>query len=132
VLNYWIENWTLSIRGRIESLKLDPSNTLLALTRTIRANGGAEFETPFRAWALHDPMASEAVAKVDSVRLEFIRSEFGALGFEGAEAENRARLYLAYEMSAPSIFAKPDEELDEQLLIERHRFLTEPRSDLRE
>jgi len=44
--------------------------------------------------------------------------------FEGLEAENRARLFLNYEMAAPAMFASLTPELDEQLIVERHRFLT--------
>ena len=37
---------------------------------------------------------------------------------------NRARLFLYFEMGAPAMFAGPTPERDEELLKERHRFLT--------
>lgn len=124
VLAYWADHWTHTVRTQIENLRLDPATNLLALMRAIRSNGAADFDAPIRAWALHDPMAREVVQQVDEERLSFIRAQFEALGFAGVDAENRARLYLGFEMSAPAMFAGPKPELDEQLLIERHRFLT--------
>jgi len=124
VLAYWADRWTRLVRKSIEDLRLDPTTNLLALMRAIRSNGAADFDAPVRAWALHDPTAREVVQRVDEERLGFILEQFHALGFAGVDAENRARLYLGFEMSAPSMFAGPEPELDEQLLIERHRFLT--------
>lgn len=129
VLDYWAQHWTYEVRDQIASLGLDPSNTLLALMRIIRNNRAADYDAPIRAWALHDPLAHAAVKQVDEVRLSVIRSLFDALGFEGLDAENRARLFLYYEMAAPAMFVEPSRESDEQLLIERHRFLTTGRRD---
>ena len=124
MLNYWAERWSHSIREQIVALGLDPSTTLFALMKTIRANQAADYDAPFRAWALHDPVARAVVQQVDEARLGFIQSQFEALGFSELDAENRARLYLHYEMAAPAMFASPDAERDEELLVERHRFLT--------
>jgi len=124
LLDYWAQRWTYDVRDQIGNLGLDPGTALLALMRAIRSNRAADFDAPFRAWALHDPMARDVVRRVDETRLNFIRSQFEALGFEGLEAENRARLFLNYEMAAPAMFASLTPELDEQLIVERHRFLT--------
>lgn len=127
MLGYWSERWSYSIRQQIEALGLDPSTTLFALMKAIRANRAADYDAPIRAWALHDPMAREVVAQVDGARLAFIRSQFEGLGFKEIDAENRARLFLHYEMAAPAMFVNPDAERDKQLLLERHRFLTTAR-----
>jgi len=124
VLDYWAQHWTYEVRDQIASLGLDASNTLLALMRIIRNNRAADYDAPIRAWALHDPLAHAVVERVDEARLSVIWSLFDALGFEGLDAENRARLFLYYEMAAPAMFVGPSRERDEQLLIERHRFLT--------
>ncbi len=124
LLDYWAQRWTYDVRDQIGNLGLDPGTALLALMRAIRSNRAADFDAPFRAWALHDPMAREVVGRVDETRLNFIRSQFEAIGFEGLEAENRARLFLNYEMAAPAMFASLTPELDENLIVERHRFLT--------
>ena len=73
---------------------------------------------------MHDPVAREVVSQVDEARLGFIRSQFEAIGFEGLEAENRARLFLYYEAAAPAMFFNKTKEQDEALLVERHLLLT--------
>jgi len=124
LLDYWAQRWTYDVRDQIENLGLDASTTLLALMRAIRSNKAADFDAPFRAWALHDPVAREVVSQVDEARLGFIRSQFEAIGFEGLEAENRARLFLYYEAAAPAMFFNQTKEQNEALLVARHLFLT--------
>lgn len=124
VLEYWAQRWTYLVRDQIDALGLDPSTTLFALMKAIRSNRAAGYDAPFRAWALHDPLARAVVKQVDEARLDFIQSQFEALGFTGLDLENRARLYLHYEMAAPAMFTGPSAEREEQLLLERHRFLT--------
>jgi hypothetical protein len=86
-----------------------------------------DYDAPFWAWALHDPLAREVLTQVDEVRLGFIRSRFEELGFTGLDAENRARLFLNYLVAEPRMTASPSPEIGEQLLKERHRFLTTAR-----
>jgi AcrR family transcriptional regulator len=124
VLEHWAQRWTYAIRDQVTALGLDPGTTLLAIMRLIRSNRAADYDAHFRAWALHDPLAQEVVKEVDEARLAFSRAQFEALGFSALEAENRARLFLYYEMAAPAMFAAPSPEQEEQLLVERHRFLT--------
>jgi AcrR family transcriptional regulator len=94
MLKHWAERWTYAIREQISALGLDPGTTLLALMKLIRSNRAADYDAPFRAWALNDPLAQEVVREIDEVRLAFILSQFEALGFTGLDAENRARLLL--------------------------------------
>jgi len=124
LLEHWSNQWTYAIRDQIANLGLDPGTTLLALMKLIRSNRAADYDAPIRAWALHDPLAREAVKNVDGARLAFIQAQFEGLGFTGLDAENRARMFLYYEMAAPAMFAQPSPERDEELLMERHRFLT--------
>jgi AcrR family transcriptional regulator len=128
LLDHWAEHWTYEVIDRLAKLGLDPATTLLALMRAIRNDKLADLDAPFRAWALHDPMARDVARQVDEARLEFIRSNFAALGFKELDAETRARLFQHYEMVAPAMFAKPTPELDEKLLHERYRLLTTPNS----
>jgi AcrR family transcriptional regulator len=123
-LNYWAQRWTYDVRDQLSALGLDPGTTLLALMRAIRSKGAADYDAPFRAWALHDPVARDVVRQVDAVRLGYIQSQFEALGFVDLDAENRARLFLYYVVAEPAIFTSPSAERDEELLKERHRFLT--------
>jgi AcrR family transcriptional regulator len=124
ILDYWAENWTYSVREQVQALELDPATTLLALMRIIRKNHAADYDAPIRAWALHDPKAREVVSQVDEVRLDFIRSQFQELGFSGMDAENRARLFLHYEMADPNMYYNTSPEHESSLLELRHKFLT--------
>jgi len=124
LLEYWSYELTLRIRELVSSLKLDPATTLLVLLRTIRAEQAAKYDAVFRAWALSDERARAVVAKVDDARLNFIRSQFEALGFEGAELETRARLFLFYEVAAPAMFLEQNKVDSEDMLLARHRLLT--------
>jgi AcrR family transcriptional regulator len=129
MLDYWAQRWTYDVRDALAALGLDPGTTLLALMRAIRSQGAADYDAPFRAWALHDLMAREVVGQVDAVRLSYIQSQFEALGFARLDAENRARLFLYYVVAEPAIVARPSAERDEELLKERHRFLTTTNTD---
>jgi len=124
MLDHWAQRWTYEVREQVAALGLDPSTTLLALMKMISHQRAADYDAPFRAWALHDPLARSVVEQVDQARLALIRQQFEALGFNGLDAENRARLFLHYEMAAPAMFDGPSSERDEELLKERHRFLT--------
>lgn len=125
LLRYWERNWTLKVREDVRALDLDPSETLLALSRIIRQRGASRYDVRVRAWALEDPDVREIVRHVDEERLEFIRSQFDALGFDQLEAESRARQFLFYEMAEPAVLAEQSPELEEKLLLARHALLTE-------
>ena len=129
MLDHWAQRFTFDIADQVAALGLDPDTTLLAMLKMIRNQRLAEYDAPFRAWALHDPAARAVLKRVDEARLTTIRSQFERLGFSGADAENRARLFLYYEITAPVFFAQPAKKLAEHLLIERHRFLTTQDAD---
>lgn len=124
LLSHWSDSLTFQIRDQVARLKLDPATTLLVLLRTIRSERAAVLDAPFRAWALHDERAAAVLRQVDDARLKFVRQQFKALGFSGIDLENRARLFLFYEMASPASFV--DREGWEERLIERHRLLTSP------
>ena len=126
LLLYWEQHWTIEIGEDIAALGLEPAQSLLALSRMIRHRKAAEYDTVFRAWALHDPVARKVVKRVDEYRLRVIRELFERVGFKALEAENRARLFLYYEVAEPTLFAKQSLEVRDQLVEYRHRLLTTP------
>ncbi len=128
MLDDWARGLTFDIAEQVNALDLDPATTLLVLLKMIRSQKLGGKDAPFRAWALHDPQARAVLEKVDAVRLGTIRAQFEALGFSEIEAENRARLLLFYEITAPAFFEQSDPELDDRLLMERHAFLTSRRA----
>ena len=124
LLWYWEDKYTIQVREDVRALRLDPSDTLLALARMIRHRGASRYDVRVRAWALEDLSVRDLIRRVDEERLEFIRSQFAALGFDDMEAESRARLYLYYEMAEPAVLTEQSEELKEELLLARHALLT--------
>jgi len=126
MLNHWEKKWTVNIREEIRSLELPPGEMLLALVQSIRNHKAADYDAPFRAWALHDPLARAILEEVDTFRLDYIRSLFEAAGFAGIDAENRARLLLYYEMSDPAFFAVRDPDTENRLIEKRLGLLLQP------
>ena len=125
MLDHWEKKWTVEVREKVSALELSPVETLRALIRFIRERKAAAFDAPFRAWALHDPLARRTLERVDSFRLAFIKHQFEAAGFIGLDAENRARMLLYYEMSDPAFFATQNPETETQLIDARLMLLLE-------
>ena len=125
LLNYWEKRWTLDLRDDVAALQLQPREELLALMRLIRHRGGSQYDVVFRSWALKDATARSVVRRVDEARLGHIIGLFEAMGFEGYDARNRARLFLYYEMAEPAVLCEQSAEEEEALLVARHRLLTE-------
>jgi len=125
LLAFWRQGWTGSVKDENRALGLDARTSLLALIHTIRTRKAADYDVAIRAWAVHDPRAAAVVRRVDEERLGYIRGLFAKIGFDALEAENRARLFLYYEMGEPAMFARQGKALEERLLIARYRLLTE-------
>lgn len=123
MLSYWENKWTISVREEITALDLSPGETLRALVLSIRERKASLYDAPFRAWALHDPIARESLERVDAFRLAYIKGQFEAAGFAGLDAENRARLLLYYEMADPAFFATQDQATETRLIDARLKLL---------
>ena len=119
MLKYWEKTFTIAIREEVRGLELPPAELLRALALSIREHNAVVYDAPFRAWALHDPLARRTLERVDAIRLAYIKSLFEAAGFKGIDAENRARLLLYYEMADPAFFAEQNPETKAQLIDER-------------
>ena len=126
MLQYWEESLTVNIRVKVETLRLPPRETLKQLVRIIRKYKAAEYDAAFRAWGSHDSLCREVLERVDSFRLEYIKSQFEEAGFSGLDALNRAQILLFTEMSEAVFFAKMDSGLKKRLLNERLELLLQP------
>lgn len=126
MLEYWKRKWTVEIRDTVATLGLDGMQSLVALGNLIKHREAAGYDVAVRAWAVHDEHAKEVVRGADKVRLDFIRSQFKRIGFEGLDLENRSRLFLYYAMTEPAFFDPPDEETALLLNQVRFDFLTTP------
>ena len=124
MLDYWKKKWTVEIREDVASLGLDGLQSLTALQNLIHHRKSADYDTAVRAWAIHDEQAREIVGEADKIRLDFIRSQFEKIGFEGLDLENRCRLFLYYAMTEPAFFDPLDEKTTQKLDQVRLKFLT--------
>lgn len=124
ILKYWEQTWTIDIRDTVAALSLDGLQSLIALGNLIRYRQAAGYDVAVRDWAVHDKQAKKTVKETDKIRLDFIRSLFEKIGFEGLDLENRSRLYLYYAMTEPAFFDPPDEKIALQLDQIRLKFLT--------
>jgi AcrR family transcriptional regulator len=124
ILDFWAKKWTIELFGDVSALDLDGFQSLRAMMHLIAHRQAAEYDLAVRSWALHDPVARDAVKKVDKIRLDFVRSQFQKLGFEGLDLENRSRLHLYYSMTKPEFFDPPNDETAKQLDELRLNFLT--------
>ena len=118
MLNYWKQKWTDELRDDVAALGL------VALENLIKHRQAAGYDVAIRAWAVHNDQAKKVVKEADKIRLDFIRSQFEKMGYEGLDLENRSRMFLYYAMSEPSFFDPPDEETARQLEQIRLNFLT--------
>src|SRR5262249_53851519 len=81
---------------RLRNSSPDAATRLRNLAATVAGEGGGSLDPAIRAWALHDPVAADALGQVDAERLSFIQRGFAALRFDPAAARTRARLFYLH------------------------------------
>ena len=98
-LHHWREGATLAVIENLSGQGLDPQtrlHTLLTLPQRPNAPAAALVEQSIRSWARREALAREALDEVDKIRLSFIQEMLEEIGFDRAEAEERARMAYAY------------------------------------
>ncbi len=104
VLHAWSERSTVILTQRLASVRgADPHAQLRDVTtlpfRGRAAARAARIELAIRAWARRDEMARRAVDDADASRIAYHAQIFTALGFKGAQAQERAFLLYGYEVA---------------------------------
>ena len=94
VLDYWAYEYTEVVTQNQELNRVDPKSRLNLIASMIREHNLPKFDLSIRAWAAHDEMAAEMMAKVYRKRLGFLRETFRELGFKGDELEMRTHLFV--------------------------------------
>ncbi|MEM7158626.1 MAG: TetR/AcrR family transcriptional regulator [Myxococcota bacterium] len=94
MLEGWEQRGTEAIIERVDGADGDATDHLRLLVRTVFAEDPEVdgIEAGIRAWAAHDPMAAEAVARVDARRLDYVRDLLRATGLSRAVAAHRSAL----------------------------------------
>ena len=70
----------------------------------ILENNLTRYEVPMRACAEMDPATTELVNRTYQKRVDFIRSTFSDLGFEGEDLEMRTHLFVCYHTWEGAMF----------------------------
>ncbi len=97
LLDYWTDEFTSVLIENQDIKKLDAKTRLLTAMQTIRNEKLTKYDLAMFTWARTDAMVDAGVKRVISMRLDFSRELYSALGFEGAELEMRARLFTCYD-----------------------------------
>jgi AcrR family transcriptional regulator len=124
LLAFWSETFTASVMAEVSALDAPADQRLLALMRIIEKEGLDRYDIAFRSWAAQDPAVAEEVRKVDLARYAFVRELFAEMGFDGADLNERLRLWLVFQSAKRTVFV-PEDGADSDAAIERrHAFFT--------
>jgi AcrR family transcriptional regulator len=104
LLDYWVREYTGIVTDNPEVKKNDPKKRLQTVMEMIRYKNLSKYDLAIQAWAKIDPVANRVLQKVVKVRLDFLRSIFAELGFDGDELEMRARLFVCYHSWEDTMF----------------------------
>lgn len=106
MLALWQEQATAQIIAALQHLSPGFARLQALVDRASDAParyGGARAEPAIRDWARHDPEAATALARVDQARLEFLISEFAAMGVhDPAHARLFYAAHLGLELLCPA------------------------------
>jgi AcrR family transcriptional regulator len=99
MLEAWAQGRIAAIERQTALDGLSPADRLRAIVRLFaeRANTqGLTIELAVRQWARNDPVADEAVARVDAARMAAVRRLYELMGFPRDAAQARAVLLYAF------------------------------------
>lgn len=126
VVQFWSDRFTDPVMERVTSIGGTARQRLENLMQVVSEGRFARYDVSIRAWAAQDPdLLSAIVKEVDKRRLAFVASLFTELGFEGPEAEMRARALVAYVSYEESLLAKNNKRTRFELLNRFGRLITQ-------
>jgi len=123
VIDYWFHQYTENASHAANSIDGTPQDKLFALMMHIQENNLNQYDIAFRSWGAREPKLANKIKKVDTFRLNYVRSLFKEMGFQGSELEMRTRMFVVYQGFETFIFDKPDKQLQLKLLKKQHTFL---------
>lgn len=126
LLNYWLTKHTTTVVDELKAMPGSPKERLYALMCILNSEHHAKFDVPIRAWAMQDARVDAIVREADAQRLEFVRSLFAAMGFQGQELKMRTQTFVVFHSLEESLLGHLDqtEEERQELLKLRHAFFT--------
>jgi AcrR family transcriptional regulator len=105
LLEYWVREYAGIVSNDPHVKKLEPKKRLNTLMDMIRDKNLTKYDLAITAWAKTDPMARKVLKKALDIRLDYLRSIFAELGFDGDELEMRARLFVCYHAWEGTMFS---------------------------
>jgi len=96
LLETWEQVQTAAIIGAVQSAGGTAMERVTMLRDLTLEPGLMEIDMAIRAWASHDELAADAVARVDLRRIDFCRGLFLELGFSPLATE--ARAFIGYSL----------------------------------
>jgi AcrR family transcriptional regulator len=121
LLTYWAEEYTSVITDNPDMINLDAEQRIRTTMEMVREKKLPKYDLAMTAWAKVDPLVDKIVKRVVKMRLDFTRSIFEELGFNGDELEMRARLFLCYHAWEAVIFPDDNEKINKRLQKLRHQ-----------
>lgn len=106
MIEYWGEEFTSVVTSNSKIINSAPRERLYRTMKMILEHDLARFDLPMRASAEKDPVAMDLVNRVYQMRLDFIRSTFSEMGFEGKDLEMRTHLFVCYHSWERTMFGK--------------------------
>ena len=105
MLDTWERRVVEDVITRLESEDVDGRTRLRHLFELASDRGMHQVEQTVRDWARRDPAVAERLHRVDTRRLDYLRTLFRALGADDDEAEVRGLTTLALFVGSPLIGA---------------------------
>lgn len=124
LVEYWSVVFTESVSREVSRVAGSATERLLKLMERIVSDRLNRYDIPIRALASHDPVAQRIVKKVDKFRLDYVRSLFAEIGFEGEELEMRTQTFVVYYSTATGLFAETSRQEQLNQIKSRHALLT--------
>lgn len=98
MIEYWGTEFTSVVSTNRKLLNVSPKERLYRIMKMILEHNLIRYELPMRACAEMDPVAKELVNRIYQERLDYLRSTFSEMGFEGEDLEMRTHLFVCYHM----------------------------------
>ena len=124
LVDYWDLVFT---REPIERHRRTPGSgedRLFSLMELLEEGEFDRYDMAVRAWAMQERKLAARVARVDKIRLAYLRSIFAEIGFRGRELEMRTRLFVVFHSMDHAVHSDLTEAEKKSHLRRRHALLT--------